>query len=91
MATCQSPTSANRAASVSATAASARGTQGGYSARATVASRTANGSVKNASRLVPASTSSAHSSDTKANAKKAAAGSAIVRGSARSGRSRSAP
>ena len=83
MAACHSPTSANTVASPMPTAASARGTKSGKSARATVASSAANGSVKKASRLVPASTSSAHSSDRNANAKKAAAGYAMTVGSAR--------
>ena len=64
--------------------ASIRGTFSGKSARATVATRAAKGSVKNTSRLVPASRSSAQISEQKAKAKKAAAGRAIRRGRGRS-------
>ncbi len=90
MAACHSPTSANTVASPIPTAASARGTKSGKSARATVASSAAKGSVKKAIRLVPASTSSAHRSDTIAKAKNAAAGYAMTGGSARTCLPRSA-
>ena len=68
----------------------ARGAQSGKLARATVASSATNGSVKNSSRFVAASTSSAQRSEQHAKAKNAAAGSATCIGSGRSSRPRSA-
>ena len=69
VACCQRPKAAKTDARPIAITASARGSQGARSARATIATSAAKGRRKNASRLAPASMSCDHSSDSAANAR----------------------
>jgi hypothetical protein len=76
------PTTANRAARLTARVASSRGNRSGKGARAPTATSTAKGSRKNSKRLRPEPGSLDHSKESEAKARNAEAGTAISRGGA---------